>query len=417
MKPKPGDKVRIKTDKGTYEGRLMPSREGYVLKLDTGYNIGFSNKAEIELVERYPAPEKEKLETGEGEIVIIGMGGTISSKVDYNTGGVHPHLSPKDLLKLFPELSSFPSIKTIPLFSVLSEDMNYKFWQEAAEVIHKEIKNGAKGIIILHGTDTMSYSSAALSFMLRQTPVPVVFVGAQRSSDRPSSDSRLNLMNAVFTSTNNIANVGVVMHATTNDDYSFFHLGTRVRKMHTSSRDAFKSIGVSPLAMVDYRRKMFEQLSPARERDMKRKTLFDKRFNPNVAMIYIHPGIKPELIDSLSSYDGVVLVGTGLGHAPTNPDKHPSANSILENLNQLTSSGIPVVMSSQTIEGRLNLNVYSAGRLLSEAGVIGSMMDWTPETAFIKLSWILGHEKRIDNVKEEMLTSLEGEITRRSAIL
>jgi len=418
-----GDRISVVKDGKKLEGLLMPRTQGdsnvLVIKLDNGYNIGLSfENCVVSLVKKSEAKKPEqKTEEGKGEVSILGCGGTISSKIEYETGAVYPVINPKELTATFPQISSLASIKVRRIFSLLSEDMAQEHWKILADEAAAEIKEGAKGVVVMHGTDTMGYTAAALSFMLQQLPVPVILVGAQRSSDRPSSDNELNLLNSIWAAKNaNMAEVGVCMHATIDDAYCYVHRGTRVRKFHNSRRDAFKSVNSLPLAVVDYRKHFFEPLSHFSPRDEKRKLVVDKKMNDNVAMVYVHPGIKPKLIDSLSDYDGIVLVGTGLGHAPTNPlnDKH--AHSIFKNIKSLIDSGIAVVMASQTIYGRINMNVYSTGRLLKEAGVIGDGADWTPETAFVKLCWVLGHERKPDKVRELMMKNIAGEISERSEI-
>jgi glutamyl-tRNA(Gln) amidotransferase subunit D len=416
-----GDKIAVEKNRSKYEGLLMPratDRETIVIKLDNGYNVGIDFEgSEIKLVEKAkPRPKEIPCNESGGEIAILGCGGTISSKVEYTTGAVYPALSPCELKKAFPELERISSIKAKQIFALLSEDMNSEHWKIAAETIQEEIKDGTNGVVVMHGTDTMTYTSAATSFMLQNLPVPVIFVGAQRSSDRPSSENEMNLLNAVYAAKSDIAEVGVCMHATSNDDYCFVHRGVSARKMHTSRRDAFQTVNDEPLAMVDYRNRVFKPIAGYVKRDAKRKLKSDLRINDNVAMIYVHPNIRPSLIASLSDYDGVVLIGTGLGHVPTDPFKDKNAKPILHEVEQLIKSGIPVAMSSQTIFGRLNFNIYTAGRLLGEIGVIGNGADWSPETAFVKLSWILGHEKDPKKVAKEMMTNMVGEISKRSPL-
>lgn len=413
-------RVRLHKGGAVYEGLILPSsnEKTIVLKLDIGYNIGIKREgAKVETLEEItidPGPEEPEQERG--EIAILSMGGTICSRVEYKTGAVYPSTNPADLMRNLPELEKICSFHTRSLYAMLSEDLCPPHWVGAAQAAKEEIENGAKGVLILHGTDTIHYSSSALSYMLRDVPVPVIFVGAQRSPDRPSSDARLNLLNAAYLAKEgNIAHVGLCMHANTSDSYCEFHMGTRVRKMHTSARDAFRSIGVPPLARVDFGKNRIEELSPCKKRGGKLR--FDSRISENVALIYAHPGIKPRLIESLREYDGVVFAGTGLGHVPTNAFNMENANSILPEVKSLCDSGIPVVMSSQCIAGRLNMNVYTAGRLLQDAGVIGNGMDWTPEAAYTKLCWVMGHEKDRKKVEKEMLTPVAGEITERSVVV
>jgi glutamyl-tRNA(Gln) amidotransferase subunit D len=425
-----GDRVRIKKDNRTYEGLLMPRIElgdanCIVLKLDNGYNIGisFDEKTKIELVKKgkpikfVSAKVKTKKDLTRPLVSILGCGGTIGSRIEYKTGAVFPAFSPGDLLLSFPELKEIANIEGRKLFDLFSEDMTPKHWQIIAKEVAKEIKKGVDGIVLMHGTDTMHYTSAALSFMLQDLPVPVVLTGAQRSSDRGSSDNAMNLLCSVLTAVkSDIAEVVVCMHGTSSDDFCHVHQGCKVRKMHTSRRDTFRSINVLPYAKVWYlERKIEYSRKDFRKRDKKRELKLDTKINPNVGLIYFHPGMKPELIENLSKfYDGVVIVATGLGHVSANPGKDKFAKSLIPGLKRLIDSGIPVVFAPQTLYGRLNLNVYSTGRLLKEIGVIGHGCDWLPEVALVKLMFVLGHTKNMKKIKELMLTNIAGEISNQT---
>lgn len=418
-----GDRISIESPKGKFEGILMPrpsfgKKDSFVLKLDNGYNIGIDSKdAKIGLLEKHkPKKEEKEGKARQGEIALIGCGGTIASKIEYKTGAVFPSITARELRTAFPEIDEIASIHSKQLFSIPSEDMNAEHWMELAKEAEKEIKNGAKGVVVLHGTDTMSYTAAALSFMLQGLPAPIVLVGAQRSSDRPSSDNKLNLLNSVFSAKQDVGEVGVCMHASTNDDYCYLHRGVKVRKMHTSRRDAFRSVNALPLAMVDYKKKMFEPLSDFKKRSGKEEFRSSIKMNSNVALIYIHPNIKPEFIASLDKYDGVVLAATGLGHVPVNVSGEKNVKSILNPIKELVDSGIPVVMSPQTIYGRLCMKVYAPQRILLDAGVIGDDADWTPETAYVKLCWVLAQEKKMSRIKELMMKNIAGEITERTPL-
>ncbi len=412
-------RVRVDRKGRVYEGILLPSMDkGFLaLKLDSGYNIGIAKDgAKVEELGSVPQPkEKEEKVPGKAEISIVGMGGTVSSKVEYKTGAVFPTTKPSDLMKGIPGLHEIASFRAREVFAILSEDMSPLHWAKAAEAIKEEIGSGAQGVLVLHGTDTMHYTSAALSFMLQDLPAPVYLVGAQRSSDRPSTDARLNILNAAYAAKNGpMANVGVCMHSGTGDGMDVIHLGTRVRKMHTTRRDAFHSINSPPLARVDYRKKLVEPLLPYHNRGGKLK--FNNKVSGNVSLFYLYPGVQPSFVSKLSSFDGVVLVGTGLGNAPTNAFNDKLAKSILPEVKALVDSGVPVAMSSQCISGRLDLNVYTAGRMLQDAGVFGHLADWTPEAAYAKMCWVLGHEKKVEKVRDEMMRNIAGEITQRSGL-
>jgi glutamyl-tRNA(Gln) amidotransferase subunit D len=416
-----GDRIKVLSGDNIFYGLLMPrpysgDSDILVIKLDNGYNMGVkADSIELEAKhEKAPQETHHEENPKKGDIAILGCGGTIASKIEYRTGAVYPSITPKELRAAFPELEKWP-IHSKSVFSLFSDDMNAHHWKLLADEIEEEIKSGSKGAVVMHGTDTMSYTSAAMSFMLQNLPVPVVFVGSQRSSDRPSSENKMNMLNAVFSTSQDLGEVTVCMHAGTDDDYCHLHRGTRVRKMHTSRRDAFRSINSSPLFAVDYRTKRFEALGEHMPRH-KGGVVAKKSLNDNVALIYIHPNIKPSLISGLDSYDGVVLAGTGLGHVPVNPFKDKNAKGIFKPVTELIQSGIPVVMSSQTIYGRLCMRVYTNGRLLRDAGVIGDGADWTPETAYVKLCWTLGQTKKITEVEKLMMTNMVGEISSRSVL-
>ncbi|MBI4894445.1 MAG: Glu-tRNA(Gln) amidotransferase subunit GatD [Candidatus Aenigmarchaeota archaeon] len=422
-----GDRVGVTKDGFTVEGMLLPRIElsdtsSLVIKQDNGYNVGirYGKGVEIEFlgkgkaVSHRHAVVEAQHDSKKPLVSIMGAGGTIASRVEYDTGAVFPEFSPGDLLKSFPQLKGIANVKGRELFRLFSEDMTPEHWKIIAKESAREIESGADGVVLMHGTDTMNYTAAALSFMLQSLPAPVVVVGAQRSSDRGSSDNLMNLVCATNAAAHSdVAEVSVCMHATSNDDYCYLHQGNKVRKMHTSRRDAFRSINTLPYAKLWFSDAKVEYLRSDYSKRSGRKIRLDDKMNPDVGLIQIHPGIKPELIEaSKKFFDGVVLSGTGLGHVPTNPSNEKFAQSVVPAVRSLVDSGVPVVMAPQTIYGRLDLNVYSAGRLLKQAGVIGDGADWLPETALVKLMWVLGHTKDMDKVREMMSTNFAGELSK-----
>jgi glutamyl-tRNA(Gln) amidotransferase subunit D len=408
-----GDSVKITKDDIYYEGMVLDRAEDadefhVVLKLKNGYNVGLDiQDAKIELLEKGEKPkiELEHLEIqkdpGKHDISIISTGGTVASIIDYKTGAVHPAFTADDLLRANPELLEHANIKGKAVFNILSENMRPEYWVDLAHSVADEINEGAYGVVVAHGTDTMHYTSAALSFIL-DTPVPVVLTGAQRSSDRPSSDAYLNLMNSVTAAKSDIAEVMVCMHATENDDSGFLHRGTKVRKMHTSRRDTFRSINISPIAQVQNGDiEVLDEELKYRTRNGSKVGLKDS-IEPNVAFIKCYPGISGELIDYHidKGYKGILLEGTGLGHCP---------EDIISSIERAGEEKIPVVMASQCLYGMVNMHVYSTGRKLISAGVI-SAGDMLPETAFVKLIWTLGQTDNMDDARKIMQTNIAGEI-------
>ncbi|MBU3957925.1 MAG: Glu-tRNA(Gln) amidotransferase subunit GatD, partial [Nanoarchaeota archaeon] len=342
-------------------------------------------------------------------ISILHTGGTIASRVDYRTGGVVSSFSPEDLLAMFPELKEIANIKTRLVFSMFSEDMRFAHHQILAREIAKGIESGADGIIITHGTDTMHYTAAALAFMLQNLPVPVILVGAQRSSDRGSTDAAQNLLSAAyFIAHSDFSGVAICMHENTDDNSCLILPAAKSRKMHASRRDAFRPINSLLWARVNYAKKKIEFLKNDYPRkDKKRKILMKTKMEEKVALIKISPNFDSSLIDFFSKkkYKGLVLEGTGLGHAPKN---------IFISLKKAVKSGMVVCMASQTIYGRVDMNIYSTGRDLLKIGAI-PCGDMLPETAFIKLAWLLGNfGKNAGKTKEMMEKNICGEISDRT---
>lgn len=426
-----GDRVSVDKAGFVVEGVLLPrislaDTSSIVIKQDNGYNVGirYEKGVEIKLVSKGKpiSLRHHKMDTRDHSkkppVSFLAAGGTIASRVEYTTGAVFPEFSLGDLVHSFPQLKEIANVKGRQLFRLFSEDMTPEHWKIIARNTAKEIMSGAQGVVLMHGTDTMNYTSSALSFMLQNLPVPVVLVGAQRSSDRGSSDNLMNLVCAAqVAASSDIAEVSVCMHATSSDDFCYVHQGNKVRKLHTSRRDAFRSVNVFPFAKVRFSDRNIEYLRDNYAKRSARKIRVDVKINPKVGLIQIHPGINPKFIEgSKKFFDGLVISGTGLGHVPTNPSNEKFAKSAVPAIKSLIDSGIPVVVAPQTIYGRLNMNVYSAGRLLKQAGVIGDGADWLPETALTKLMWVLGHTKNMGRVGEMMMTNFAGELSKETEV-
>ncbi len=411
------DLLDITTNTSKISGLLIQEleKEGIVIKLPSGYNM-FVKKDDIQSIKLIKKAEKKsKMLTVSSPTIkslptisILHTGGTISSKVNYRTGAVYAHFSPSELLNMFPELKKIANIRSNLVFQMFSEDLEPEHWAILAKKIESEIKAGVKGIIITHGTDTMAYTSAALSFMIQNPSIPIILTGAQRSSDRASSDSAINLLCAAqFIAKSNFKGVAICMHATEQDDYCFIHQGTKAKKMHTSRRDAFRSINVLPIAKVFPSGEItFLRSDTHKEGKMKVNTNFEKK----IAIVKMRPGFNPSELDPYKDYKGLIIEGTGLGHAPINSiDKYTKHHKeLLEKLKKM-SKKIPIVITSQSPYGKTNLNVYSTGRDLLAAGVIPGQ-DMLTETAYIKLGWLLANIKNPEKVKKEMQSNYVGEI-------
>ncbi len=411
------DEIKVICGGKVYYGNLMPSSGddgSLILKLSNGYNISipFGSVKEIELVKRVKSSSKVQLKQKRAlpNIVIIATGGTIASKVDYETGGVSPLSTPEELLLLNPKLSDIANVKLLQPFQVLSEDMEIENYKILGRIIEKEInKRNIKGVIVTHGTDTLHYTSAILSFMLGKVAKPIAVVGAQRSSDRGSADGVMNLLCAAHFCLGNIAEVCVVMHGSSSDEYCFVIRGARVRKMHTERRDAFRPINDIPLAKIFPDGKI-EMISKDFNKRSEAKISLKGSLCDKVALLKSYPNSEPGIIDFLvkKGFRGFVIEGTGFGHIPVNSKK-----SWISSIKKAVSIGCVFVQTSQCLYGRTSLTVYSNSRILKNLGFI-SGGDMTPETAYCKLMWVMGQSKSYDKIKELMESNLVGELNDRS---
>ena len=404
-----GDRVRVSGER-EYEGVVMPHTEFsgvdiLVLKLDTGYNVGIPMdqisaiellaKANVATASREVPPPKG----GKPLAAVLGTGGTIASYVDYRTGAVHPAVTAEELVFSVPEILDSCNVRARMIYSVFSENLSPKEWQELAVEAARELNAGADAVIIPHGTDTLHFTSAALAFMLRGLTGPVILVGSQRSSDRPSSDAAFNLMCAARLAAEDLGEVVSCLHHETGDTVCAVLRGTKIRKMHASRRDAFKAINERPLGLVheDGRVTWGAPMEPRGKGTVVAETGMD----PNVALVTFHPGLTARRFEA-QTHDahGIVIAGTGLGHV---------SDDLVPPIRKAVRDGTPVVMTTQCLNGRVGLRVYDKGRDLLAAGVIPGE-DMLPEVALVKLMWVLGRTKDPDEVRKLMATNLAGEI-------
>lgn len=405
-----GDTVSVKTSGEEYSGILMPRYEfaddkHIVIKLKNGYNVGIETDkiVKIEKTEsKMEQPKGERIRSSVDQklprIALVSTGGTIASKIDYRTGGVKAAITAEELYSAVPELSKYARIDTEVLFNEYSENLTAKHWSEMAKKVHEKVAGGYEGVVLTHGTDTMHYSAAALSFALSGVPVPVVIVGAQRSSDRPSSDAALNLIGAtLFAARADVSGVFVAMHASTSDNLIAVHIGTRVRKNHTSRRDAFESINMQPAAYIDGERIEMKIDSLPKRRSAGK---FDVKpdFDERVALLKYHPSMDPRVIEHLVDlgYRGLVLEGTGLGHV---------GKQCFDAIRKAVEHDMLVCMSSQCIWGRVRMTVYETGRDLLSIGVV-PLSDMIGETALVKTMWALANSKDLQGAKDLILQNI-----------
>jgi glutamyl-tRNA(Gln) amidotransferase subunit D len=416
-----GDVIRVHKENRVYEGILIPRSETkqddyVVVKLRSGYNIGIQLTAGTIVKHvgkgskpQFAAPPIPEQNPNLPKVVIMSTGGTIASRVDYRTGAVRSALSASDLYGVVPELSDIARVETEIVFSLYSENITPKHWTELAKKVAQRIREGVNGVVIAHGTDTMAYTAAALSFALQNTPVPVILVGAQRSSDRPSSDAATNLIAAVHAAANApFGEVTLALHETTSDTAIVVHRGTRVRKCHTSRRDTFKPVNATAIARVNVEGSQHITILTEyyRKRDHARQLVVKPDFSEKVALVKFHPGLDPAVIDWYvdRGFKGILLEGSGLGHV---------SKSCFDAVERAITRGVVVALASQCIWGRVNMHVYDTGRDLLNRGVV-ACEDMFPETALVKLMWALGQTSDAEEAKKLLMTNVAGELSLRT---
>ncbi|PLW80327.1 Glu-tRNA(Gln) amidotransferase GatDE subunit D [Candidatus Woesearchaeota archaeon] len=407
-----GDKIKVLTDSKEIVGTSLPRPEILdenilVLKLENGYNIGIDKKKikKVEVLEKYKAKTiKNKTishKKGLPTVSIISAGGTISSKIDYKTGGTVADYTAEDFMDMIPEIQDIANVKAVKCLNVMSEDMNESDWKTIAKSIEKELET-AEGIVLSQGTDTLHYTSAILSFYFKDVKKPIILTAAQRSIDRGSSDAFMNLACATNAAANfEGAGVFVCMHANSSDDFCQLIRGTKVRKMHTSRRDAFRPINSSPVAEI-YTDKINILDKDFTKKDLKNKTKTSISFEEKVGLLYIQPLIDPKIVDFYvkEGYKGLVISATALGHVPSE-----GKNNLITALEKAKKKGLTIVVASQTLYGSTNEFVYANLRKLSVALNLIFAKDMSPETSLVKLGWILGQTNDENEIKEMFETN------------
>ncbi|MFY9301450.1 MAG: Glu-tRNA(Gln) amidotransferase subunit GatD [Candidatus Nitrosotenuis sp.] len=406
-KLKVGDTIKITTDT-EQTGTIMPRYEHsddrhIVIKLKSGYNVGLE-LGRINRVEYVSSPKADQeqdtvstLNKTLPKILLLSTGGTIASRIDYRTGSVTPALSAQELNASVPELADVANIDAEVLFSEYSENITPDHWLKIAKKLDTLSKSDYAGMLVAHGTDTMQYTAAFLSFALAGFPKPIVLVGSQRSSDRPSSDAAQNLISAAkFIVKCGASGVFVCMHNSESDDDIACHLGTRVRKNHTSKRNAFETVGAKPAFVISQ-----DTITQNLNGDYFGQKQYTPKINIDIraALVKYHPGYDPKLVEDLLShgYRAIIFEGTGLGHI---------GKTMYGVVKKAKEKGVFLGMTSQCIDGQVNMAVYESGRDLMHLGIT-PLYNMIPETALVKAMWALANAK---DIKEIMLKNVASEI-------
>jgi glutamyl-tRNA(Gln) amidotransferase subunit D len=433
--PDDGSRVLIEVESHNgstkIEGFVIPAAAaGHItIKLVNGYNASYAidsitsleiveNTIEKASTEQSPATKfNESLPT----VRILHTGGTIASKVDYKTGAVVARFEPEELISSIPELTDIANVEAVKLGNMFSDDMRPQHWNKIIDASKQAFEDGVDGIVVTHGTDTMHYTAAALSFSWAgsggKSPRPIAIVGSQRSSDRGSSDAAENLIAAVHWAANAPSPIGgsgdsvvVVMHTSSNDGECSVHPGIGVRKMHSTRRDAFRGINTQPLAIISANNgKPSIQLSETYSAELELPITREVTTTPDkyeteirIPQFIAGPWLVSEHIDAIMNIgcQAIVIHGTGLGHLPIDdPEGDAPENTLVwRSLTRAINREVPVVIVNQCISGPIDMNVYSKGRKQMQMGILGHGIIAPPETVVAKLHWALSKGEEISSI-------------------
>ena len=437
--PEIGLKVRIEVESHNgptnFEGIVLhPASKGHLtLKLVNGYNASYllEEISELEIIdseistEQITKQQEIPFNPELPRIRILHTGGTIASKVDYKTGAVVARFEPHELVASVPELAEIANIEAEKLGNMFSDDIRCQHWNKMIDASKKAFDDGCDGIVITHGTDTLHITSAALNFAWagkgQAPPGPIALVGSQRSSDRGSSDAAENLIAAVFWAANAPKPCGiagdstvVVMHSSSNDGKCSIHTGVGVRKLHSTRRDAFRPVNSQPLAFIkansgnlsleltsDYETLLAESKREVCSMPTKYSTTV------RIVQFMAGPWLHEEEIEAviLTSPQAMIIHGTGLGHLPIDDPENdaPENTKVWRALTRCINRNIPVIITSQCINGPIDMNVYSKGRKQIAMGMLGHGSVSSPDTVIVKAHWALSNDMEMKKAMESNL--------------
>lgn len=333
----------------------------------------------------------EEKKQNKPKVLIVSTGGTITMLKD-SAGSLSPCENASALINKIPELENLADIDVLPLANIDSSNLTPDLWVAIAKAIYQRIKE-YDGFVIAHGTDTLCYTAAAISFMIQELNKPIVLTGSQVPLEEIGSDGRSNLINAVRVAISDLSEVAVVFG-------SLIIRGTRAKKLSAFDMQAFTSVNDIPLGTIGLSIKFNHG---ARFRS-KRKPMLRTFLNKNVAFLTVYPGMKPEILDFLAeNHDGIVLAGYGAGNIPN------GEFSLVPAISRATAKNTPVVVCTQCMMGSTEMELYQVGRAALDAAAIPAM-DMTPETTIVKLMWVLGQTDDIATIDSMMQKNFLGEI-------
>lgn len=327
-------------------------------------------------------------------ILLLGTGGTIASEMTPN--GLSPALTSEQLLAYVPEISEFCNVDCIQLFSIDSTNMQPQNWLRLAEALRAHY-DAYDGFVICHGTDTMAYTAAALSYLVQGSPKPIVLTGSQKPISFDSTDSKTNLLDSFHYAASDACGVTIVFNGRV-------ILGTRARKTRSKSFKAFSSINYPDLAVLQNGYLMEYIRCECGERPV-----FYDKLDPSVAVLKLIPGVDAGLLSfMLDRYDAVIIESYGVGGLPTY-----EGAGFVEAVKEASARGKTIVMTTQVQNEGSELTVYSTGFNLKHYLNMLEAYDMTTEAAVAKIMWILGQTRDRAEIHRLFYTPVSHDIFRR----
>ncbi|KAA6454933.1 type I asparaginase [Bacillus atrophaeus] len=324
------------------------------------------------------------------KLLLLTTGGTIASVEGEN--GLAPAVKADELLSYVSQLDNDYTMETQSLMNLDSTNMQPEYWVKIAKAVEENYE-AYDGFVITHGTDTMAYTSAALSYMLQHATKPIVITGSQIPITFKKTDAKKNITDAIRFACEGVGGVYVVFDGRVIQ-------GTRAIKLRTKSYDAFESINYPYIAFINEDGIEYnKQMTPERE-----QFAVDTSLCTDVCLLKLHPGLKPEMLDALKSmYKGIVIESYGSGGIPF------EERDLLTKINELIESGIVVVITTQCLEEGEDMSIYEVGRRVNQDLIIRSR-NMNTEAIVPKLMWALGKSSDLVEVKKIMETPIADDV-------
>jgi len=321
------------------------------------------------------------------KILLIATGGTIASKPS-TLGGLSPKIRSRELISYVPELQQLCDLHTEQLFHLDSTNMEPGHWLELAQFIRSHY-DAYDGFVVSHGTDTMAYAVAMVSYLIQNSPKPILFTGAQRSIYERDTDARNNLYNAVlFACDDRASGVNLVFDGKV-------ITGTRARKSRTKSFNAFSSIDYPPIAVIRGGKIRFYIQEPKAQAP----TFYD-RIDTEVFVLRLTPGMKADIFDFIAkSYHAVIIESFGMGGIP-----YYENEAFADKIEMLVQRGIQVIMTTQVEHEGSDMEVYSVGYRIKKKYELLEAYDMTSEAVLAKTMWALGLTREEEQFRKLFLT-------------